>query len=92
MNIEKKIWPEYFDKIISGDKKFELRLADFEVDIGDNLVLKEFNPITNDYTGRMMIRQVLSVTKFGFKEIENLKNYEVYSIDQLKKFGVYKIN
>jgi len=26
--IEKKVWPEYFKAILSGDKKFELRLAD----------------------------------------------------------------
>ena len=28
--INKKVWQEYFEKIISGKKKMELRLADFE--------------------------------------------------------------
>jgi hypothetical protein len=28
MKIEKKIWPEYFEKIQYGEKTFELRLAD----------------------------------------------------------------
>ena len=26
--IEKKVWLEYFEAILLGDKKFELRLAD----------------------------------------------------------------
>ncbi len=38
--IHKKVWQEYFDKIISGKKKLELRLADFEVNEGDILVLE----------------------------------------------------
>lgn len=41
MRTEKKIWPEYFDKISNGEKKFELRLADWECKPGDTLVLRE---------------------------------------------------
>jgi len=41
--IYKKIWPEYFKKIISGEKKFELRLADFEINESDTLVLEEWD-------------------------------------------------
>jgi ASC-1-like (ASCH) protein len=44
MKIEKKIWPEYFEKIKSGEKTFELRLADWQCTAGDVLVLKEWNP------------------------------------------------
>lgn len=38
--IHKKVWQEYFEQIISGKKKFELRLADFKVNEGDILVLE----------------------------------------------------
>lgn len=41
--INKKVWREYFEKIISGNKKLELRLADFEVNEGDTLVLEEWD-------------------------------------------------
>ncbi|MFA4817374.1 MAG: DUF3850 domain-containing protein [Parcubacteria group bacterium] len=41
VTIHKKVWKEYFEEIISGEKKFELRLADFEVKKGDTLVLEE---------------------------------------------------
>ncbi|MCK4884420.1 MAG: DUF3850 domain-containing protein [Candidatus Diapherotrites archaeon] len=41
MKIENKIWSEFFDKVKSGEKTFELRVADFECNQGDVLVLKE---------------------------------------------------
>lgn len=50
--IHKKVWREYFDKIISGKKRMELRLADFEVNEGDTLVLEEWNEDKKKYTGR----------------------------------------
>lgn len=34
--IEKKIWSKPFEKVLSGEKKFELRLADFDIEKGDN--------------------------------------------------------
>ncbi|MCL5257634.1 MAG: DUF3850 domain-containing protein [Patescibacteria group bacterium] len=39
--IHKKVWREYFEKIISGQKKFELRLVDLEINENDTLVLEE---------------------------------------------------
>ncbi|MFY9493441.1 MAG: DUF3850 domain-containing protein [Minisyncoccia bacterium] len=50
--INKKVWREYFEKIISGKKKLELRLADFEVNEGDTLVLEEWDKNKKEYTGR----------------------------------------
>jgi hypothetical protein len=50
--IHKKVWREYFEKIISGKKKLELRLADFEINEGDTLVLEEWDKDKKDYTGR----------------------------------------
>ena len=63
MIIEKKVWPEYFEKILSGNKKYELRLADFECNPGDVLVLKEWSPKTKQYTGRVIEKKVTYVLK-----------------------------
>lgn len=52
MEIRKKIWPEYFELIKSGKKRFELRVDDFDVKDGDTLVLEEWDPGTKEYTGR----------------------------------------
>ena len=56
--IEKKIWPEYFELIKQGKKKYESRLADFDVDVGDTLVLREWDPETKEYTGRELKKKV----------------------------------
>jgi ribosomal protein S17 len=63
MKIEKKVWPEYFQKIIDGVKTYELRLADFECKPSDILVLKEWDPKTKQYTGRVIEKTVTYVGK-----------------------------
>lgn len=50
--INKKVWPEYFEQIISGKKKFELRLADFKINEGDILILEEWDNNKKEYTER----------------------------------------
>ena len=67
--IEKKIWPEYFQKILDNKKTFEVRLNDFEISEGDRLVLKEWNPETKSYTGRELERTVGYVGKWKIEEL-----------------------
>lgn len=56
MEIHKKTWPEYFEIILSGEKTFEYRLADFECKPGDTLILEEWDPKTKTYTGRNLTK------------------------------------
>ncbi len=63
MTIEKKILPEYFDKIAAGEKTYELRLADWECNKGDVLVLVEIDAVTKKPTGRTLRRKVGYVGK-----------------------------
>jgi len=62
--IHKKIWPEYFEAVVSGKKKYELRLNDFEVEEGDILVLEEWDPKAKSYTGRKIEKKVTYVGRF----------------------------
>jgi hypothetical protein len=63
MKIEKKAWPEYFEKVLSGDKTAEIRLADWECKPGDTLVLREWDRRKNVYTGRTIEKVVSHVLK-----------------------------
>ena len=50
---ELKTWPEYFQAVISDKKKFEIRKNDRDFKVNDELILKEFNPDNQEYTGRV---------------------------------------
>lgn len=63
MKIEKKIWPEFFQRILSREKTFELRLADFACNKGDTLLLREWDPETKQYTGRFLEKTVTYILK-----------------------------
>ena len=67
--IKKKIWPEYFDAVVSGKKKYELRLNDFQIKEGDTLALEEWDPKTKEYTGRKIKKKVTYVGKFKVAEL-----------------------
>jgi len=67
--IKKKIWPEYFEAVKSGKKKFELRLDDFDIQEGDTLVLEEWDPKARTYTGRSIEKKVMYVGKFKIDKL-----------------------
>ena len=79
MKIEKKIWPQYFDKIVSGEKTFELRLADWECNQGDTLLLREWNPETKQYTGREIEKRVTYVLK--------TKDVDLWPKEDVERYG-----
>lgn len=41
---ELKVHPKYFNRLVSGQKSFEIRKNDRDFQIGDILVLKEYDP------------------------------------------------
>ncbi len=79
MKIEKKIWPEFFQKILDGIKTYECRLADFECNPGDILVLREWNPETKEYTGRLIEKTITYVGK--------TKDFKFWSKEEIAKYG-----
>ncbi|MBW2963283.1 DUF3850 domain-containing protein [Candidatus Woesearchaeota archaeon] len=79
MKIEKKTWPDLFEKILSGDKTFDLRLADWQCSPGDILVLREWNPETKQYTGRQIEKQITFVLK--------TKNIKFFPKEDVEKYG-----
>lgn len=86
--IKKKLHPSYFEPVASGKKKFDFRIADFEVKEGDMLVLEEWNPATKKYTGRSIIKKVGFIKKYTLDGIE--KEFGLTK-EQLERHGFYVI-
>ncbi len=81
--IKKKIWPKYFELVKSGKKKFELRLADFKIRVGDTLIFEEWNPKRKEYTSRKIKKKVKYVLKFNLNDFGQKK--------EIEKKGLYVI-
>lgn len=70
--ITKKVLPDYFQDILDGKKKYELRLNDFEIEPGDILILEEWtssDPKTRQATGRVLEKQVTYLRKFKLQDL-----------------------
>jgi len=80
--VEKKTWPEYFQAIMDGRKTFDLRLADWEIEVGDTLILKEWDPESKDYTGRELRKEVTYVIRT--KEVEQ---WDMFTKDEIEEHG-----
>ncbi len=79
MKHTKKVWPEYFQKILDSKKTFELRLADWNCKDGDTLTLQEWDPETKDFTGRKIEKEVTYVCK--------TKDFTFWSKEDIEKYG-----
>lgn len=53
-----KTWPGQFQPIIENRKMFEVRRTDRDFQIGDTLLLREWEPTLEGYTGRECRRTV----------------------------------
>lgn len=83
MIIKKKIWPKFFEAVKSGKKKFEVRVADFNIKEGDTLILEEWDPQTKTYTGRTITKKAGYILKFklnDFGQEEEIKKNGLYII------------
>lgn len=63
--ITKKILPEWFEAISRGEKTYELRLADFDIEPGDVIRLEEWSGMGEQRkpTGRVLERKVNHLRK-----------------------------
>jgi len=79
MQIKKKTWPKEFQETLDGKKNTDVRLADFDVKEGDELILEEYNPETKQYTGRVIAKKIKNLTK--------VKLGDFHTPEQIKQFG-----
>jgi len=70
---ELKTWSKYFNMIKSGEKPFELRKNDRGFLVGHELLLREYNPEKQSYTGQMLSRKITCVLEGSEAEQFGLK-------------------
>ena len=58
-----KIWPEFFEDVISGAKRYEVRFNRHDFQVGDTLLLREWSPKTVEYSGRECSVRVMHISK-----------------------------
>lgn len=83
---ELKTWPTYFEAILRGEKRFELRKNDRDFGVGDVLRLQEFDPGKTNahewhkYTDREIWARVTYIKHGGEMGLEAghcIMNFEV---------------
>ena len=77
-----KTWPVYFNPIWDGIKHFEFRKNDRDYKIDDVLVLEEYHPEGQFYTGRVIKAKVPYILE-GFNH--TLDDNVIMSIDIISK-------
>jgi hypothetical protein len=82
MEIVKKAWPDYYEQVMNGNKSFDARLGDFAAEVGDVLILKEWDPKTQEYTGRELRRTIT------YKLHVPYTGTELWTQEQLQDYGL----
>ena len=75
--IAKKSYPDLFEKVLAGEKTFDMRVADFDVQPGDVLEQIEVN-YDGTLTGRKVrhiVGEVLRTKEIDFWEQEDIDQY-----------------
>ncbi len=60
---ELKVWPEYYAALASGAKPFEIRKDDRGFLENDVLLLREYSPGMDEYTGRELKARVTYILR-----------------------------
>nr|WP_053434841.1 DUF3850 domain-containing protein [Sporosarcina globispora] len=72
---ELKILPEYYNEVYRGVKTFEIRKNDRDFKVGDTLVIKEYFPNSESFSGRFIEKKITYITDYAQNE-----NYVVMAI------------
>lgn len=74
-----KSWPEMYEPVLKGVKTFELRRNDRDFQTGDHIVLREFEPQSNAYTGREITKRITYVLR-GIGNVGSIQPYKGLSM------------
>jgi hypothetical protein len=78
--IIKKIWPDKFD--LDKGLNLDFRLGDFDLEAGDRIIFREWNPDTKEFTGR-------EYTKIVKQAIKSESPARYWTPEQMKEHGMW---
>ncbi|MFS7399016.1 ASCH/PUA domain-containing protein [Carnobacterium maltaromaticum] len=78
---ELKIGSEFFEAVKDGRKKFEIRKNDRNYQEGDILILKEYDPHTQLFSGEIIKVEITYMTDWEQKD-----DYVVLGIEEIWEF------
>lgn len=67
---ELKVWPGCFAAVLAGTKPFDVRFNDRNFQVGDALLLREYEPEGEQYSGRTTTRWISYLLQGGSFGIE----------------------
>ena len=79
---ELKTHPQHFAPVQDGTKRVEVRKDDLGFAVGDRLTLREWDPVTGEYTGRVCEVHVTNVLR-GFEGLA--PDWVALSIEPLQR-------
>lgn len=62
---ELKVWKQFYPELQAGTKTFEVRINDRNYQVGDMLILQEYDPLHQVYTGQVLYRRVTYILHGG---------------------------
>jgi len=80
--IIKKIWSDKFD--LDKELTLDFRLADFDLEVGDKIIFKEWDPKTKEFTGR-------EYTKIVKQLIKSESPTRYWKPEEMEKHGMWLI-
>jgi hypothetical protein len=83
MTHELKTWHPYYDALMREEKTFEARKDDRNFQVGDILLLQEYLPNLESYSGNVCYRKITFILSGGSFGIE--PGYVVMSIRRLSE-------
>jgi len=84
--IHKKTISSLFNEVLSGNKSFDVRLADWQCETGDMLILDEIDDQTKVPTGRFIRKKVgyvLNTIETSFFSKKDIEKYGLQVISLL---------
>lgn len=96
---ELKVWPQYFRNVLDGSKTFEFRKDDRGFEVGDTLILKEFEPGRIDYsvapeiveesryTGRIIKKTITYIFKGGIPGCRLRQGLVILALGEYIEYG-----